>query len=42
MHPQAVGMAGIAMVGAVDTHSQTTQHRQAQAQQNLQIWGEGQ
>ena len=40
MHPQAVGMAGIAMVGAVDAHGQAAKHRQAQTQQDLQIGSE--
>jgi hypothetical protein len=40
MYPQAVGMAGIAVVGAVDAHCQAAKHSQAQTQQDLQIGSE--
>jgi hypothetical protein len=35
-------MAGVAVVGAVDAHGQAAQHHEPEAQQDLQIKGEGQ
>jgi hypothetical protein len=37
VHPQPVRMGNLAMVGAVDPHREAAEHRQAEAQQILQI-----